>query len=425
MVLSASSLSHRVSQIEDSITLALNAQATQLAEQGKKIYNLTAGQLPFRPPEDLVNCLEAQLRFLKSFMYAPAAGFPDLRQKFLKHFVETRGLQNSSYDVLSRWDSVISNGAKHSLWQIFYSLLNEGDEVILFRPYWVSYPPMIELCGAKVVALNSTIFDSFVPSLEDLERALGPKTKAIVLNSPNNPSGTHYPEDWMRGLGEILTKNPHVVLISDEIYFQLSYFDPKPSYVYQYFPELLKRTIIVDGISKTFASTGLRIGVTMANREFLDGVSKLQAQTSSGANSLVQRALVDFDFSQIDKFLEPIRSHLRINAQCIRETFRKRGLDHAWYQSSSAFYYLLDFSHCPVIDSFRSGNKESGKLEEAKIEDVSPLLCEKILHELGPALVPGGDFGMPNTARLSLVMDAGPFAEAIAVIADFLASRPS
>lgn len=404
-------LSSRVQKISESITLKLNAKATQLAADGKKVYNLTAGQLPFRPTSEFVDLIRSESDFIKSFQYCPVAGFPELRKKVIANFQETRKINLDTAVEGVEFDAVISNGGKHSLTNILGCLVDHGDEVMLFSPYWVSYPEMVKFCGGTPVIVETSPFDVFIPSMEEIERKITDKTKIIIVNSPNNPTGTHYRDDWMIKFAELMVKYPDITIISDEIYYELFYYDPRPTYFYQHRPELLSRTVIVDGISKTFAATGLRIGFTIAPKELTSVINKLQGQTTSGANSLVQRALEQFDFNQIPVYLEPIKRHLRENAETLGEALSEHKLGHVFYQPTSAFYYLLDFSQAPVMEKFKARSTQ---------EDYSFEICEELLDEYGLAMVPGVAFGCPNTARMSLVLEKEPFKEAVDILMKFL-----
>jgi aspartate aminotransferase len=404
-------LSSRVQKISESITLKLNAKATQLAAEGKKIYNLTAGQLPFRPMSEFVDLIRSESDFLKSFQYSPVSGYEELKEKIIQNFQETRKVNLNTAVEGTEFDAIVSNGGKHALTNVLGCLCDHGDEVIIFSPFWVSYPEMIKFCGGTPVVVDTSPFDVFVPSMEELERKITDKTKAVIINSPNNPTGTHYSDEWMADFAELMLKYPKVNIISDEIYYELFYYDPRPTYFYHHRPELLSRTIIVDGISKTLAATGLRIGFTIAPKELTTVINKLQGQTTSGANSLVQRALTQFDFNQIPVFLEPIKKHLRDNAEVLGESLSTHQLGHVWYQPTSAFYYLIDFSQAPVIERY----KAKGEKEDYSIE-----ICEELLTEYGLAVVPGVAFGTPNTARLSLVSEKAVFKEATDILTKFL-----
>ena len=403
-------LSSRVKGMQESVTLRLNSKAMELAESGKQVYNLTAGQLPFRPPQDFIESIRSELDFLKSYQYSPVSGFVELRKKILKHIEETRGIHFDGLDV--EFDCVISNGAKHSISNILGAIINPDDEVIIISPYWISYPEMIKFCRGIPIVVKSSIFDVFTPPLAEIRKSISSRTKAIIINSPNNPAGIHYSEEWMDEFAEILNENPDICVISDEIYFEVVYYDPKPVYFYQKNPELLKRTIIVDGISKAFASTGLRIGYCVAPKNLCKGIENLQGQLTSSANSLIQRAMVNYNFSNSHQFLTPVKNHLRENAIVIREKLKEANLMKLWYQPVSAFYYMIDFSQTPVFKKYL--------IDKNDTTDYSYQICNDVLDQLGVVIVPGTDFGMKNSARISLVLQVQAFSEAMDKLVGFL-----
>lgn len=399
-------LSNRVKGIHDSITMRLNEKAIQLTEEGKVIYNLSGGQLPIKPTAEFIERIHHQLNFLKSYQYSPSAGFPALRKKLLKHFTSSRRMPEELFET--DWDVVLSNGSKHSLYNTLGALIDPGDEVLLLAPYWVSYPEMIKFWGGTPVIIKSNVFDAFVPAIDDLRKAVTKKTKAIIVNSPNNPSGVHYSESWMREFADFMREFPDLIVISDEVYSDITYFDPKPVYFYQLDHSLMKRTIVVHAISKTLASTGLRLGWVIAPSEVVSAMGRIQGQTTSGPNSLVQRALLDFDFQHIENFLIPVKNHIRQNAATLREKFREANLGHCWYQSTSAFYFMIDFSRTPMFQRF------DGEADHAYA------ITDELLENEGITVVPGTDFGIPNTARISLVIEEVPFQEAISKIVRYL-----
>jgi aspartate aminotransferase len=399
-------LSSRVKGIHDSITMKLNEKALQLTDEGKVIYNLSGGQLPIKPTAEFIEKIHHQLNFLKSYQYSPSAGFPGLRKKLIRHFVQTRKLPQELFEV--EWDAILSNGSKHTLYNALGALIDPGDEVILLAPYWVSYPEMVKFWGGIPTVVKSNVFDAFVPAIEDIRKAMTPRTKVIIVNSPNNPSGVHYSESWMREFADFMRDNPDLIVISDEVYSDITYFDPKPSYFYQLDHSLLNRTVIVHAISKTLAATGLRLGWAIAPSNVVNAMSRIQGQTTSGPNSLMQRALMDFDFHFLDSFLTPVKNHIRLNAATLREKFREANLGHCWYQSTSAFYYMIDFSRTPMFRRFEAD------------QDHSYTIADELLNEEGITVVPGTDFGIPNTARIALVIEEVPFTEAIVRIVKYL-----
>lgn len=404
-------LSERIKDTKASITLKVNEKINVLIQQGKHVYNMTSGQLPFKPSSEFVSALGKQLNFLKSYQYSPIAGMSGLRVKFLNYYEEKRNLKFS--DCTQEFDCVISNGSKHSIYNLLGALINPGDEVILLTPYWVSYPEMIKFWGGTPVVVKSHAFDAYTPYIEEIEKAISPKTKAIIVNSPNNPAGIHYSEEWMKSFGTFLKNYPDLLVISDEIYSELSYFDPEPSYFYQFDKSLLVQTVIINGISKSFAATGLRVGYCIADARITKAMAKIQSQTTSGPNSLVQRALLDFNFSDLDNYFDPVKAQLRDCAQMIRAAFREANLPHCYYQTTSAFYYLLDFSRMPIYEKFK----------DDKNSDFSKEIVEDILEKTGVALVPGSAFGYPNSARMSMTLDSAPFKEAINKLVTYVAQK--
>jgi len=406
-------LSSRAKGIQESVTLRLNSKALELAENGKQVFNLTAGQLPFRPPLDFIESIRTELDFLKSYQYSPVSGFVDLRKKILLHIEESRGIHFSNTGI--EFDCVISNGAKHSISNILGAMLNADDEVIIIAPYWISYPEMIKFYRGVPIIVQTSVYDVFTPSLNEIKKNISPRTKAIIINSPNNPAGIHYSEEWMEEFGKLMLDNPDINIISDEIYFDVNYYDPKPSYYYQKYPELLKRTIIVDGISKAFASTGLRIGYCVGPKDFCKGIENLQGQLTSSANSLIQRAMLNYNFGASSQFLNPVKSYLRDNVTIIRDKFKEAGLMKCWYQPTSAFYYMIDFTQTPVFEKFQKSKQDNS--------DYSYQICEEVLNDFGVVIVPGTDFGLKNSARISLVLQKEAFSEALDRLIHYLTNK--
>jgi len=401
-------ISDRVLNFQESVTLKLNAEVVKLQESGHEVINLTAGQLPFKPDFDFIKNIKQEANFLKAFQYSPVPGFPELRNKIKNWMSADRKVEFNNMDV------IISSGAKHVISNILCSLINPGDEVIIIAPYWVSYPAMIELYGGVTKVVQSDFYDHYCPDVEGIRKLITKKTKAIIVNSPNNPVGTVYKPEWMEQFSLLMKEHPNISLISDEIYRELNFYDPMPTYFYQNDKDLLNRTIIISGISKVMASTGLRIGWAVGPKDFIKKVGVLQGQTTSGANSLIQLALLQYDFNKLNDYLGPIKNHLRKNANCLRDKLRENNLSHKWYQVDGAFYFLLDLKNLPIMDHF---------LSEDDSKDFATEICQKILMDCGVALVPGSDFGAPNTARMSLVANNEIFSKAIDLLIECIQKK--
>lgn len=392
--------SDRVKNIQESVTLKLASKAVELKSRGGEIYNLAGGQLPFPPPDGFKKQLAKNLDFVNSFQYTPVAGDTDLRAKLVAHFRHSRQIEK---DV----NCVVSNGAKQSLSNIFECFANPGDEIVFPSPFWTSYPEMVKLTGAKFVKVDSGFDQNFVPNIEDICSKITGKTKFVVINSPNNPSGICYSSQWMEEFARRMVDFPDVHLISDEIYDGLVYRGAEPTYFYQHNPELLERTIIVNGISKVLGATGLRLGYAIAQNDVVKTIASFQGQTTSCANSLTQMAFLNFDFRQIPGYLEDVKQHIAGNAGRLKNAFQKHGLESMWYQPSSAFYFLLDFSKAPVVKNYPG-------------EESSFAICRDLLEEHNLALIPGAAFGAPNTARMTLLLKAPEFEQACERLFEFL-----
>ncbi len=407
-------LSSRSKETKASITLKVNEKITQMTQAGKHVYNMTSGQLPFRPAGEFITAISKQLNFLKSYQYSPVAGMPKLRQKFMQYVESKRGINFTGSSDDTQFDCIISNGSKHSIYNVFGALLDPGDEVIILTPYWVSYPEIVKFWGGVPIIVKSHAFDAYTPPIDKIEKTISNRTKAIILNSPNNPAGIHYTDEWMKNFAEFLKDYPELMVVSDELYSELNYFDPKPTYFYQHDPGLLKQTIIIDGISKSLASTGLRIGFCIADARLTAAMATIQSQTTSGPSSLIQNALIEFDFEKMDGFFNPVKEQLRECAQIVMRAFRDANLAHCYYQTNSAFYYLLDFSRMPFFKNMEKEHEE---------EDLSSYIVDEILEKTGVALVPGSSFGYPNSARMSMTLEVAVFEEAIGKLMAYILDK--
>lgn len=408
---------NRTQEINESVTLRLNQKAQKLKDKGTQIYNLTAGQLPFKPDVSFVNSIKNQLNFLQSYQYSPTGGFEQLHRNLFSYmkikydFNFDKFSQNGKF----KFKLFVSGGAKQVIFNFLGAVINPGDEVIILAPYWLSYPSMVKIWGGKPKIISRDIVDGFIPDLNEVENSITEKTKLIIINSPNNPTGIHYSKKWMERFADLMNEYPNLLCLSDEIYRDLYYFDPKPVYHYEIDSSLFARTMIVNGISKSFACTGLRVGFGLADEKIVNRVLKIQSHSSSGPNSLVQRSLINYDFEQVEKFLVDVNSHLRRNADIIKEVFKKKKLAKCWYQVNSAYYFMLDFSYTNVFKAIKKDHNST--------DDLSKIICDKLLKEFGIIIVPGSDFGAPNCARVSIVLEHESFKEAMEKLTVFLNSK--
>src|SRR5690606_34455585 len=214
----------------------------------------------------------------------PTAGIPEQRQATCDKLARDNQRTFKPDQVL------VSCGAKHSLYNIFQALLDAGDEVIIFSPYWVSYPEMVQLAGGVPVIVETREVDGFSPTAEALEAAITPRTRAVIINSPGNPTGAIYPREALESLGRVLLKHPGILVVTDDIYEKLRFVDAPFSNIANVVPELTARTVVVNGMSKAFAMTGWRLGYAAGPRELIKGMQTIQDQSTSGASSITQHA---------------------------------------------------------------------------------------------------------------------------------------
>ena len=276
-------LSERINSLPVSATLAMASKARELKSKGVDVIGLSLGEPDFNTPEFIkqaaINAVEENWN-----SYSPVDGYADLKEAICKKFKRDNNIQYKPSQI------VVSTGAKQSIANVCMVLLNPGDEVLLPAPYWVSYSAIATLAEAKSVIIPSTIENDFKISPEQLEGSINSKTKLVMFNSPNNPSGTIYTKKELEAMGEILKKYPDVYILSDEIYEHINYGTPHFSIAG--IPDLYNRTITVNGVAKAFAMTGWRIGYIGAPEWIAKACNKMQGQITSGANCIAQRATI-------------------------------------------------------------------------------------------------------------------------------------
>jgi aspartate aminotransferase len=371
-------LSHRINNLPLSETLAMAARARQLKAEGIDIVNLSLGEPDFNTPEFIKQAAIDAINENYSW-YTPVDGYLELREAVSRKFARDNGLTYSPNQI------VISTGAKQSLANAAMVLLNPGDEAILPAPYWVSYEAIVNLCEAVPVVIPSGVKQKFKITPQQLEDAITPKTKLIFFNSPNNPSGIVYSQEEYRALADVLAKHPHIYVVSDEIYEHILY-EGKP-FSFASFPDMYDRTITVNGLSKSFAMTGWRLGYLGAPEWIAKACSKMQGQITSGANCITQRAAITALDAPVESF------------QFMVDEFKeRRDLVYDLLQEipgfitpipPGAFYFLPDIS-------YYFGKTLHGRTI-LNATDFSMLLLE-VAHV---ATVSGEGFGAPNCIRLS------------------------
>lgn len=281
----APKLAQRVQRIKPSPTLAVSARADELIAQGKKVINLSVGEPDFDTPDHIK---EAAIKSIQAghTKYTAVDGIKPLKQAIVNKFARENKLNYELNQV------IVSCGAKHSIYNVLAAILDEGDEVIIPSPYWVSYPDMVLLCDGKPVIVTTEFSQQFKLTAAQLEKAITPKTRALIINSPSNPTGMAYTKDELKALGEVLVKHPHILIISDDIYeHNLWRFSPFVNIV-NACPELYKQTIVINGVSKTYAMTGWRIGYAAGDAKIIAAMKKAQSQSTSNPAVTSQYAAV-------------------------------------------------------------------------------------------------------------------------------------
>ena len=391
-------LSARINSLPVSATLAMAAKARELKNEGIDVIGLSLGEPDFNTPEFIKDAaIQAVNDNYNS--YSPVDGYVDLKQAICTKFKRDNGITYGLDQI------VVSTGAKQSIANICMVLLDPGDEVLLPAPYWVSYSAIATLAEATSTIIPSSIETDFKITPEQLEAAITPKTKLIMFNSPNNPSGTIYTEAEYRALGKVLAKHPDIYILSDEIYEHINYGTKHFSIAA--IPELYDRTITVNGVAKAFAMTGWRIGYIGAPAWIAKACNKMQGQITSGANCIAQRATItalEAPVSNIQYMIDEfqVRRELIIELLSAIPGIKLN-------QPAGAFYVFPDVSHY-------FGKTLRGKT----INDASDFALY-LLEEAHVATVTGDAFGNGDCIRISYAASQDSIKEAIHRIAKALA----
>lgn len=371
-------LSNRINSLPASATLAMAAKARELKNNGVDIIGLSLGEPDFNTPEFIK---DAAIQAVKDNYnsYSPVDGYADLKEAICTKFKRDNGLDYQPSQI------VVSTGAKQSIANVCMVLLDPGDEVLLPAPYWVSYSAIATLAEAKSIIIPSSIETDFKITPEQLEKAITPKTKLVMFNSPNNPSGIIYTEEEYRALGAVLEKYPDIYILSDEIYEHINYGTPHFSIAA--IPELYDRTITVNGVAKAFAMTGWRIGYIGGPEWIAKACNKMQGQITSGANCIAQRATiaaVSASTDQIQYMVDEFNNRRNLILGLLAEI---PGLK--LNEPQGAFYVF------PDVSSYFGKTIKGKTIENAN--DFALLLLE----EAHVATVTGEAFGNPDCIRIS------------------------
>jgi aspartate aminotransferase len=390
-------LSDRINSLPISATLAMAAKARELKEQGIDVIGLSLGEPDFNTPE-FIKAAAIQAVEDNYNAYTPVDGYAELKQAICQKFQRDNQLTYQPNQV------VVSTGAKQSIANVAMVLLNPGDEVLLPAPYWVSYSAIATLAEAESVVIPSSIESDFKITPEQLEAAITPKTKLIIFNSPNNPSGTIYTEAEYRALAKVLEKYPNIYILSDEIYEHINYGE-KP-FSFAAIENMYDRTITVNGVAKAFAMTGWRIGYIGAPAWIAKACNKMQGQITSGANCIAQRATIaalEAPVSAIQYMVDEFRNRRSLIIDLLRTI---PGL--TVNEPRGAFYVFPDVS-------YYFGKSIQGQLIE-NADDFALFLLE----HAHVATVSGTAFGAPDCLRISYAASEAQIREALSRMAKVL-----
>ena len=372
-------LSNRARNLKPSPTLAINAKAKSMQAQGIHVISFGAGEPDFDTPQ---NIKQAAVKAIEEGFtkYTPVGGIDELKDAILFKFQRDNGLTYKRSQIL------VSCGGKHSFYNLAQALFDQGDEVIIPAPYWVSYPPMVSLADASPVILNTREENDFRITAEDLKRVITPRTKALVINSPSNPTGSGYSRKDLEGIAEIALAH-NFFLISDEIYEKIVYDNFEFTSIASLGDEVKNRTIIVHGVAKTYAMTGWRIGYAAGPEEIIAAMNNIQSQSTSNPTSIAQKASVEALAGPQDEVGKMVSAFARRRDYIVQRLNGIEGV--SCYKPIGAFYVFPNFSYY------------FGKTYQEKRIFNSTDLTDFFLDVARVAVVPGVEFGANPFERLS------------------------
>lgn len=392
-------LSRRIESIEESATLAMSARAREYKSRGIDVINLSLGEPDFKTPVHICEAAKHAIDEGKYFTYPPVAGYQDLREAIASKYQKENHVPYKAENI------VVSNGAKQSIANVMFSLIDPGDEVIVFSPYWVSYDAIVRLTEGVPVLVKGDIDHDFKVTAQQLEKAITLKTRAIIFSSPCNPTGSVFSRKELQDIASVVLKHKDVLIIADEIYEHINFSGEQVSLAS--LPGMFERTITVNGFAKGYAMTGWRVGYIAAPKWIADGANKMQGQLTSANSSISQRAAfaaVTGDLTPTLKMVEEYRHRRELVYKLLKDI---PGVKANYPQG--AFYFFPDVSYY------------FGKSDGTHTIKDGDDLCLYILDKAHVSLVPGGAFGDPNCVRLSYAASERDLVEALKRIREILA----
>lgn len=395
-------LADALSRIKPSATIAVTQMARELKAQGKDVISLSVGEPDFDTPQNIKDAAVAAIARGET-KYTPVAGIPELRKAIADKFKRENGLDYKPEQV------IVGTGGKQILFNAFMATINPGDEVVIPAPFWVSYPEMIALCGGTPVFVETTLENNFKLTAEQLDKAITPKTKWFMFNSPSNPSGAAYSKEELKALTDVLLKHPHVWVLTDDMYEHLVFGD----FVYytpaQVEPALYERTLTMNGVSKAYAMTGWRIGYAAGPLPLIKAMDMIQGQQTSGACSVAQWAAVEALNGPQDFITESKKAFEERRDLVVSMLNQASGI--VCPKPEGAFYVY------PSCAALIGKTAPSGKVIETDEDFVMELLATE-----GVATVHGSSFGLGPNFRVSYATSNAKLEEACSRIQRFCAS---
>ncbi|RZS68548.1 L-aspartate aminotransferase [Agromyces ramosus] len=391
-------LSARIAAIAESATLKVDAKAKALQAEGRPVISYAAGEPDFATPEYIVEAALAATRDPRNYRYTPAAGLPELREAVAAKTLRDSGLEVGAGQV------VVTNGGKQAVYQAFQVLLDEGDEVLVPTPYWTTYPEAIKLAGGRQVDVFAGADQGYLVTIEQLEAARTDRTKVLLFVSPSNPTGAVYAPEQVKAIGEWALEHG-IWVVSDEIYQNLTYADdedgvpPRAVSIVEAVPELANQAILVNGVAKTYAMTGWRLGWMVGPNDVIRGAANLQSHLSSNVSNISQRAAIAALTGPQDAVEEMRRAFDRRRRTIVAELSKIEGVTVPVPQG--AFYVYPDVSGL-------LGREWGGATPATSLE-----LADLMLEQAEVAAVPGEAFGPSGYLRLSYALGDGPLLEGI------------
>jgi aspartate aminotransferase len=372
-------LSHRIESIQESATLAMAAKAREFKNRGIDVVNLSLGEPDFKTPAHICEAAKKAIDEGKYFAYPPVAGYQDLREALAAKYQRENGVPYKAENI------VVSNGAKQSIANVMLALLDPGDEVIIFSPYWVSYDALVRLAEATPVLVKGGLENDFKVTATQLEAAITPKTRLIIFSSPCNPTGSVFTQKELAAIASVVLKHPDLLIIADEIYEHINFTGDQTSI--GSLPGMFERTITINGFAKGFAMTGWRVGYMCAPKWIADAANKMQGQLTSANSSIAQRAALAAITSDLGPTLKMVDEY-RKRREIVYELLKELPGIKANYPTG-AFYFF------PDVSSYYG--KSDGERTISNGED----FCMYMLEKAHVSLVTGDAFGEPRCIRLS------------------------